>query len=108
MSHHGHHLLFASFSSFRTIKASYYRNPIAEYHVTAQVVEPVSDALSGQVLNRILQMLGVQIHPCTRHKEREDAQEYDTPQHMYLETYEHDGLLMLVYNPQWDSHPRHL
>jgi hypothetical protein len=53
-------------------------------------------------------MLGVQLNPCTRHKEREDAQEYDTPKHMYLETYEHDGLLMLVYNPQWDSHPRHL
>ena len=108
MNHLGRHLLFASCSSFRTIKASYYRNPVAQQKVTAQVVEPVSDALSGQVLNRILQMLGVQIHPCTRHKEREDAQEYDTPQHMYLETYEHDGLLMLVCNPQWDSRPLHL
>lgn len=91
-----------------TVQPANYRNPAAQQKVTAQVVEPVSDALSGQVLNRILQMLRVQIHPYTRHKEREDAQEYDTPQHMYLETYEHDGLLMLVYNPQWDSHPRHL
>ena len=77
-------------SALRAIETHYDRAPITVHQVVAHITEPVHHALIDHVLDWILQVIGIDPDPCTRHKEREDAQEYDTPKHMYLETYEHD------------------